>query len=169
MRFLLWGMVGCLASTADVAGCEIRWPNPAIQVPPLVQSYIVAECQSYEGFSEESVQECILGEGYGYRAVVAMLADSEYGDGYAARYRMCSVGLGDLGGRFHRRKAECMATVFLLVWRFEFTRQASVGQPDMSVDPEGHRYAQAEVAPDVPHTHLPFNDPHRAAAGIALN
>lgn len=163
MRFLLWGMICTVASVADAAGCEVRWPNPDIQVPPLVQSYIAAECELYEGFSEESVQECILGERYGYRAVVAMLSGSEYGEGYAARYRMCATGLGDLGGRFHRRRAECMATVYLFVWRFEFTRQASVEQPGMPVDPEGHRYAQADGASIAPHSHMRPDDPNGAA------
>lgn len=128
MRFLLLSAVTWLTLATGPAAVEIKWPDPNIPVPPLVHDYIVAECHYYKGFSEESVNDCILGERYGYRAVVMMLTDLALGDRFAERYRDCAVGLGDLGGRFHRRKAECMSSVLGYVWRFEFTREASSGQ-----------------------------------------
>lgn len=128
MRFLLLSAVTWLTLATGPAAAEIKWPDPNIPVPPLVQDYIVAECHYYKGFSEESVRDCILEERYGYRAVVMMLADPKMGEGFAERYRDCAVGLGDQGGRFHRRKAECMGGALCYVWRFEFTREASNGQ-----------------------------------------
>jgi hypothetical protein len=77
------------------------------------------------GYSEETVDACIRRERYGYRAVVTLLTDPEDGDLFAERYRKCVVGLGDLGGRFHRRRAECMSAVDKIVWRFEYTQEAS--------------------------------------------
>lgn len=128
-----------LATAQSATTCDIRWPDPDISVPPLVHDYVVTECHAYEGFSEESVHDCILAERYGYRAVVMMLTDPDHGDEYAERYRSCAVGLGDLGGRFHRRKAECLSTVFRYVWRFEFTRHAHL-------EGEGRiRYALSEM------------------------
>ncbi len=134
MRFLRHFALIWLTSTTGVAAIEIRWPDADIPVPLLVHDYIVAECHSYKGYSEESIHDCILGERYGYRAVVMMLADPKLGDGFAERYRDCAAGLGDLGGRFHRRKAECMSWVLCYVWRFEFTREASNGQWDAIVE-----------------------------------
>lgn len=107
--------------------CEIRWPNPDIVVPEKVRAYIAWECGKYAGQSEESVADCIRGERYGYRAVVGMLTDPETGERAAARYRACAAGLGDFGGRFHRRKAECIGGSFGFAWRFEYSRHAAVG------------------------------------------
>jgi len=122
-----------LASMAPASECKIKWPNPNISVPAEVGHYIVSECHRYRGFAEESVADCIRGERYGYRAVVMLLTDPVDGEKFAERYRGCQVGLGDLGGRFHRRRAECMSTVAEYVWRFEFTREASGGRPIMVV------------------------------------
>jgi hypothetical protein len=87
--------------------------------------FIAIECEQYRGFSEESVEDCMRAEAYGYRAVVTMLGDPEFGDRAAERYRGCAVGLGDFGGRFHRRKAECLSEAYHIVWRYEFSRRAS--------------------------------------------
>lgn len=169
MRNLFFFAVTCLTSATSLAACEIRWPDPDIQVPPLVQSYIVSECRTYKGFSEETVYDCIRGERYGYRAVVAMLADPERGDEFAARYRGCAVGLGDLGGRFHRRKAECLATAYRYVWRFEFTRQTSIQPPDMNIDPLTRWSGRTEFAQSHSHVQVPRPDPAGAATVVAQN
>lgn len=87
--------------------------------------FIAGECARYRGFSDESVEDCMRAEAYGYRAVVMMLGDPEFGDRAAERYRGCAVGLGDQGGRFHRRKAECLSEAYHIVWRYEFSRRAS--------------------------------------------
>ena len=112
-----------LATLPMPPNVQFKWPDPEIPVPPLVQSYILDECRRYEGFSEESWNECVRGEGFGFRAVVMLLTDPEIGDQMAERYRICGPGLGDLGGRFHRRRAECMSSHLKYVWRFEFTRR----------------------------------------------
>lgn len=118
-----------LASVGPLAAHSlIKWPDPSVEVPKLVRSYIVRECIAYKGTSEETVDECIQGEAYGYRAVVEMLTKPDTGEEAAERYRACAAGLGDFGGRFHRRKAECIGTAFDYVWRFEFTRRASLSQ-----------------------------------------
>jgi hypothetical protein len=116
----------CLLSVMPGAApnaCEIRWPDPEITIPPLVQQYIQGECYRYLGETEESFSECIEGEAYGYRAVVAMLSDPLTGEVAAERYRACAAGLGDFGGRFHRRKAECIGSNLNYVWRFEFSQE----------------------------------------------
>ena len=128
MRFLLLCALPWLTSASALAAYDLKWPDADIPGPPLVHDYIVRECHNYKGFSEERIQDCILEERYGYRAVVMMLADLKRGDGFAERYRDCAVSLGDLGGRFHRRKAECMSTVARYRWRFEFTREAAHDQ-----------------------------------------
>jgi hypothetical protein len=111
----------CSAQTAD-----IRWPNANIPVPSEVSMFIAAECARYRGFSEETVSECAEAESYAYRAVVTMLVDPEYGERAVERYRGCAAGLGDFGGRYHRRKAECISEAYCVVWRYEFSRRASV-------------------------------------------
>lgn len=108
-------------------GSELRWPDPGIRIPPRVEAFIRDECLRYEGTSGETLSDCIRGERYGYRAVVEMLTDRDTGDRAAGRYRGCAAGLGDFGGRFHRRKAECVGGVFGIVWRFEFSRRAALG------------------------------------------
>lgn len=126
MRTWLSLILIALATQADAVG-ELRWPNPQIAVPPEVQRFIVAECHYYKATSDETVDACIRGEGYGYRAVVMMLMDEEDGERAAERYRACRAGLGALGGRFHRRRAECIGGSLGYVWRFEFSRRAALG------------------------------------------
>lgn len=126
MRFHLLAAVIWLASQTPLFAFDIKWPDADIPVPPMVHAFIVTECDSYKGSSEENVQECISGERYGYRAVVMMLTDPVRGDEFADLYRDCRAGLGDLGGRFHRRRAECMSCVVRYVWQFEFMQRASV-------------------------------------------
>lgn len=169
MRYPFFYAVIWLTSATGIAACEIKWPDPDIQVPPLVQTYIVSECHAYKGFSEENVDDCVRGERYGYRAVVEMLADPVRGVEFAARYRGCAVGLGDLGGRFHRRKAECLATAYLYVWRFEFTRQASVEPLDMNREPLIRGSGPTEFAQYHAHSHAPRIGPSEAALVVAQN
>ncbi len=106
--------------------CTIKWPSASVAVPAEVETYIALECHRWRGFSEEAFPDCIRGERYGYRAVVMMLDDPDTGERAAERYRACAAGLGDHGGRFHRRKAECIGSAFSYIWRFEYTRETSV-------------------------------------------
>ena len=92
-------------------------------IQPLVQKYILGECNRYLGTTEGSLAQCIDGEAYGYWAVVDMLSDPLTGEKAAERYRACAPGLGDFGGRFHCRKAECIGSSLNYVWRFEFSLQ----------------------------------------------
>lgn len=101
----------------------LAWPDPSIPIPDNVRSFIHSECVEFQGWSEETVVECVSREMYGYRAVVTMLTDSKFGERAAERYRGCTAGLGKLGGRFHRRKAECVSTVYKIVWRFEYSEE----------------------------------------------
>lgn len=110
-----------LALQAEADYCTIIWPNAEIAIPSLAHDFIVSECIRYKGTSEESLDDCIIAESYGYRAVVTILADAKVGEKAAERYRACAAGLGDHGGRFHRRKAECIGGSLGLTWRFEFT------------------------------------------------
>ena len=55
-----------------------------------------------------------------------MLIDEELGERAAERYRGCAVGLGKIGGRFHRRKADCLSRVYHVVWRYEFIEETSL-------------------------------------------
>ena len=110
-----------LASQAPAGASKIVWPNAEIAIPSLVRDFILSECIRYKGSSEESLEDCTTAESYGYRAVVTMLADAQIGNKAAERYRACAAGLGDHGGRFHRRKAECIGGSLGLKWRFEFS------------------------------------------------
>lgn len=110
-----------LASQAQPGPCKIVWPNAEIPVPLLVRDFIWSECTRFVGTSEESMDECVVAETYGYRAVVTILADATVGEKAAKRYRACAAGLGDHGGRFHRRKAECISGSLGIVWRFEYS------------------------------------------------
>ena len=139
MDYLLPKLLMAVALGASSASaCEIKWPNANYVVPPAVMSFIVDECLRYEETTEESVQECIRGEKYGYRAVVTLLADEITHDVATERFRACRAGLGDLGGRFHRRRAECMGSSFGIVWRFEFTRDASFEHHSIIVEALSH-------------------------------
>lgn len=102
----------------------IHWPQSDIAVPHLVARYIHAECWDYAGTTGESVDECLAGERSGYRATVMMLQDLEQGEKAAERYRACAAGLGEFGGRFHRRRAECIGNSLNIFWRFEETDRA---------------------------------------------
>ena len=135
-----WILVLSCLLTAPGALCagELKWPRTDIPVPPEIQAFITSECHRYKGSSEESVDECIYGERYGYRAVATMLTDDVIGDKAAQRYRVCAAGLGDFGGRFHRRKAECIGKSFLYVWRFEFSLRADAG--------DGRRFVRLDPA-----------------------
>lgn len=120
----------------------IRWPDAEIAIPTDVGSFIVSECYEFRGTSEEDISACIEGEGYGYRATIGMLTDAATGERAAELYRACQAGLGADGGRFHRRRAECIGTSLGFVWRFEFTRKAEVESL-----PPGTKFAEA------PHRH----------------
>lgn len=113
---------------------EIRWPDADIRIPQEVAAFIAAECRASRGGSAEDVAACIDGESFGYRAVVTILMDARQGEQAAARYRACRVGLGVEGGRFHRRRAECIGGSLGIVWRFAFTRKASASVPKPEVD-----------------------------------
>ncbi len=127
MRYVLASAILAVLPGSVLAHCcDIRWPDPSIAVPFEVRSFIAAECRASRGSSEEDLASCIEGEHYGYRAVVAVLMDADTGDRAAELYRACRAGLGAEGGRFHRRRAECMGTSLGILWRFEFTRKASV-------------------------------------------
>jgi hypothetical protein len=120
-------IAACVMLVAAPANAgKIYWPNPNIPIPIEVRNYIVSECLEHRGWGEETVDECINGESYGYRAVVMMLVDEELGEKSAERYRGCAAGLGDLGGMFHRRKAECLSTVYCITWRFAYSERADM-------------------------------------------
>jgi hypothetical protein len=87
----------------------------------------MAECHEFRGWSDETVTDCMSGELFGYRAVVMMLTDHTFGERAAARYRGCAVGLGKLGGRFHRRKAECLSAAYHILWRFAYSEETDSG------------------------------------------
>jgi len=113
-------------TTHSSAAGDLKWPDPELRVPPLVKSFILRECKMAEGNPVESVNECIIAEQYGYRAVVAMLTDEETGELAAVKYRACRAGLGAIGGRFHRNKADCISAPLDIAWRYEFSREASL-------------------------------------------
>jgi hypothetical protein len=111
-----------------LAGSVMRWPDDEVPVPPLVQSFIIAECLEFAGTTEESVDACVAGERAGYRATVMMLADPATGPAAAERYRACRIGLGREGGRFHRRRAACIGGSFGFHWRLDGSRGAAATQ-----------------------------------------
>lgn len=129
MRAPLMAALLVVGPSVTSAG-EIRWPDEAIPVPNLVHGFIVAECVDYAGTTDEDIDACIAGEWSGYRATVMMLSDPEIGEHAAERYRACRAGLGAHGGRFYRRRAECIGGSFHFVWRFESARRASLPEPD---------------------------------------
>lgn len=129
MRWPLAAALLVLGSGLASAG-PTKWPDPEIPVPDLVLTFIYAECVEFAGMAEEDVDACIAGESHGYRAVVMMLSDPLIGERAAERYRSCRAGLGMLGGRFYRRRAECIGNSFEYHWRFEETRRASILPPE---------------------------------------
>jgi hypothetical protein len=110
--------------------CITSWPDPAIPVPDLVDLFILAECQDSAGITDEDLSACIAGERHGYRATLMMLSDPKTGEYAAERYRDCRAGLRMDGGRFHRRRADCMGRSFGYLWRFESTARALIQQAD---------------------------------------
>ena len=130
MRYPLIIALLIVGPSVALAGWVIKWPDAAIPVPHLVHTFIVGECLDYAGTTDEDIDACVAGERYGYRATVMMLSDSEIGERAAERYRACRAGLGMHGGRFHRRRAECIGHSFRYVWRFQSTRHASIPEPD---------------------------------------
>lgn len=133
-RHLLAGLLAAMPAPAPAHCLHLHWADAEIPVPPLVQSFIETECRTGEGRIEADAAACVKAERYGYRAVVTMLADATIGEEAADRYRACRGGLGDFGGRFHRRRAECMGASFGYCWRFEFTREATLGPPQRTTD-----------------------------------
>ena len=110
----------CVAVVSHAGPSQgLNWPDPSIPVPGYVRAFIKSECVEFQGWGDETIEECIAGEMYGYRAVVTMLMDDVLGERAAERYRGCSAGLGKIGGRFHRRKADCVSRIYHIVWRFE--------------------------------------------------
>ena len=123
LRVLTAGVA--LLATPASAG-KLAWPDATIPIPHEVRAFITSECREFRGWSDEPLDECISGEAYGYRAVVTILMDEELGDKAAKRYRGCSVGLGRLGGKFYRRKAECVSRAYRIIWRFSYSRETSL-------------------------------------------
>lgn len=129
MRKVAIAVLFCVLMTKSahsdvVAG--INWPDPSIEIPAKVRAFINSECLEYQGWSEETVDDCISREKYGYRAVVSMLIDKEFGERASERYRGCTAGLGKVGGMFHRRKADCLSKAYCVVWRFEYSEETSL-------------------------------------------
>lgn len=124
-----WVVAAFLAAGAGAGpgeACRLNWPNAEVEVPGDVLTFIAAECRAARGSSEETEAECVRAEAYGYRAQVTMLTDPEIAEAATARYRACSGGMGMIGGKFHRRKADCMGGAFEIIWRFEFSRETHV-------------------------------------------
>jgi hypothetical protein len=116
MRLGLVVALGLAASPA-FGFCTILWPDDEIPVPELVRLFIAAECRVAHG-TGPAAEECVRGEFGGYRATVMMLTDAEHGEKAASRYRACAAGLGADGGRFHRRRAQCIGGSLDILWRF---------------------------------------------------
>jgi len=127
-------VIPLLATQQALCGHDIVWPDVDLPIPAEIEAFIVAECEDYEGTADEDVVACILGESLGYRAVVMMLTDAGTGPAAAERYRACRAGLGAQGGRFHRRRAECIGHSLGLMWRFVVTQRAAIDS-DRSIEP----------------------------------
>lgn len=108
--------------SAPEAG-ELRWADAEIRLPPDIRRFIAEECRAAQPNPFETWSECVRGESFGYRAVVTMLLDEGDGERAASRYRACQGGLGSLGGRFHRRRADCIGMPLGYLWRFEHSEQ----------------------------------------------
>ena len=121
-QFIEATLLFCVMPITAVS-CELTWASAEIPIPAQVRSFISSECRAARDSSEETVEECISAEGYGYRATVTLLTDPLVGDSAVHRYRVCSGGLSTEGGRFHRRKAECTGLPMGLVWRFDRTEE----------------------------------------------
>lgn len=130
MRWSLAIALVAFGTNAAFTDCRLMWPDEAIPVPHLVQSFIASECWNRGDGTDEAVDICISEERSGYRATVMMLSDPEIGEMAAERYRACQAGLGTQAGRFHRHRAQCIGSSFQYVWRFQSTRRASMYQSD---------------------------------------
>ncbi len=124
----VWLSIGIMALVpgAMQAHSIFRWPDAEIEIPAEVTRFIAVECRAQRRLVEETEDECILGESFGYRAQIALLMDESLGEEAAKRYRICGGGLGSEGARFHRRHADCMGGAFGISWRYEFTRKAEL-------------------------------------------
>lgn len=135
------GSLGIVLLVAGVgpafAGSNPRWPDDEVPIPPPVQAFILAECLEFEGSTEEDFEDCVAGERAGYRATVMMLADPDTGPRAAERYRACRIGLGREGGRFHRRRAECIGGSLGFHWRLDGSRGAAATQAEPVPDGPG--------------------------------
>ena len=94
MRYLVATTAVLITAPLAASPCSPAWADAKIVVPPMVQSFIANECQAAIGSSEETVDECIRAEGYGYRAQVTLLASAEHGERAQDRYRICTGGMG---------------------------------------------------------------------------
>lgn len=126
-----------VAASPCLAFDEFRWPDPDIPVPARVEDFVLAECVEFSGSYEESVDECVRAERFAYRAVVTMLTEAETSARAAERYRICSGGLGRLGGKFHRRKAACIGKPLRIAWRFEFMQKAALERDEHIIEAKG--------------------------------
>ena len=183
MRYPLIVALLFVGPSVTFAGGVIKWPDAAIPVPHLVHTFIVAECLDYAGTTDEDIDACVAGERYGYRATVMMLSDSEIGEKAAERYRACRAGLGMHGGRFHRRRADCIGNSFRYMWRFQSTRRASIPEPDLllrtavedapSTSLNDHLVPRTEENAQhrrgSKHSRLGFNQVHRASVSEEID
>lgn len=163
MRGIASPMLSLAAPLGPAAAGEIRWPDPGIPVPAHVAAYIAAECADGRRSSDEEPRACISGEAYGYRAVVEMLSAADHGAFAAERYRACAAGLGAHGGRFHRRKADCVGAAFGYKWRFEFSERAALDGDEPFVR------AGADPAAPLPLQAGPIELQHALRAGKLQN
>lgn len=140
-RFLAIAFVLCVGSGWK----EVKWPDPEIFVPPLVLEFIDAECDDHTPATGEGRAACVEGEKAGYRATVMMLIAPETGERAAERYRACAAGLRMAGGRFHRRRAECIGHTIGYHWRFEHHSRARLREGSHSYA-DAHPRQRASVA-----------------------
>ncbi len=144
---------------------DVRWPDLGIEIPPRVQTFILAECIETGGTVEETKDECIRAERFGYRAVVTMLKEEETALKSAERYRTCSGGLGSIGGKFHRRKAYCIGKPQGIEWRFEYTQKAALEPGTRNPDARGT--APMTTGPAPAETEIALSFPVRGAERMA--
>lgn len=114
-----------LCCTVAAEATDLRWPDPEIPVPQKVETFIRFECAMHHRQGSEALSQCRQSERFAYRATVMMLLDDEIGERSAERYLICRGGLGIEGGRFHRRRADCIGKAQNISWQYEFSRKAS--------------------------------------------
>lgn len=103
-----------LAVASEAHACGAPRPDPAIPLPPRVESFIEKECRQSHGLKEQDA--CREGERAGYRATVTMLTDEATAEAATDRYRTCRTAPAPHGGRFHREKAACIADAVGVAW-----------------------------------------------------